>query len=118
MTKRSPNQGCAALAAWMVHSRRSAIGALPIPDPGRANVPVTRRDGAGEPLWYLHLLPTHEDEAVVCRVPQPSSVSLLRTGESLGYRYQGDKLHVALAPAHRTGLDDVVAVTWSREPDP
>ena len=137
-------EGCAELAEWMAHSRESVIGALPVPDPGRANVPVTRPDRAEVPTppmegasptpqmeggsptpqenggsltWYLHLLPTHEDEAVVCRVPQPSSVRLLRTGEEIEYQYEEGQLRVALSLACRTGLNDVVAVTWSREPE-
>jgi alpha-L-fucosidase len=109
-------EGCAALAKWMAHSRESVIGALPVPDPERANVPLTRREGE-ELFWYLHLLPAHEGEAVVYRVPRPGSVRLLRTGEDVEYRHQDDRLCV-VPPAERTGLDDVVVVTWSREPEP
>ena len=110
-------QGCAELAEWMSHSRESVIGALDVPGPERGNVPLTRRADAEVPTWYLHFLPSHTGEATVSRAPQPSEVRLLRTQEAVSYTYKGDQLRVNLPADKRTPLDDVVVVTWTREPE-
>jgi alpha-L-fucosidase len=95
-------------AAWMAHSRDSVIGADAGPYPEQCNVPVTVRGST----WYLHALPDFKQPIEVRGTARPKAVTLLRTGESLAIDWLDGTLHVAIAPALRTALDDVVALQW------
>ncbi len=100
---------CEDLARWMAHSGESVIGAGPAPGEDRANVPVTTRDGT----WYLHVLPSHQGPVALSGVPEPRTITLLRTGRTLPWRRQGDPGApgtIAIPAELRTDLDDVIAV--------
>jgi len=100
---------CDELAAWMAHSREALIGADPTPGEALANVPMTRRGST----WYLHVLPKHQGPVEIRHADTPRSARLLRTGAPLSPIRQGEALTLTLPSETRTGLDDVVAVTWA-----
>ena len=97
---------CQELAAWMKHSRDSAIGAGPSPGDDRANVPITTGPG----VWYLHVLPKHKGPVQARPGQEPTSVRLLRTGRPLPYAYYSGTLELELPAPLRTRLDDVIAL--------
>jgi alpha-L-fucosidase len=98
-------------AAWMIHSRESVIGTHPGPYPESCDVPVTI--GPGGRIWYLHLLPEGTGGARLVGTGLPQRARLLRTGERLALSHDvAGTVRIALAPAQRSSLVDVVAVEW------
>jgi lysophospholipase L1-like esterase len=96
----------------MKHSRESLIGAGPSPGDSRANVPISTRGDT----WYLHALPALQGPIELRYVQQPEAVTLLRTGDSLNYTYDGGILKIEIPKPARTGVDDVIAVQWKENP--
>ena len=101
---------CREIADWMVHSRDALIAAGPSPSDDRANVPITMRGNT----WYLLVPPDHRQTVELRHVYGPSVVTLLRTGEALTYVHRDGLLRIDVPDALRTGLHDVVAVTWTK----
>ncbi|MFA6471866.1 MAG: alpha-L-fucosidase [Candidatus Latescibacterota bacterium] len=101
------------LASWMTHSRDSLIGAGPVRNWKKFSpVPVTRREN----IWYLHIFPKNRGPVDIQNVPEPEKVTLLRTGKGVPFIWEGNKLTLTLSVDMRTGLDDVVELTWKEEP--
>jgi alpha-L-fucosidase len=98
----------AELKAWLKHSAESVFDTQGGPWPEQCNVPITVRKNR----WYLHFTSNQVKEAIVTDVSEPLDVKLLRTGETIPFRYQRRQLAISLPPSMATGLDDVVAVTW------
>ena len=114
---------CEDLAEWMKHSRESWE---PINGggiwPKNSNVPVTISGNN----WYLHSPPNHWnkswafperiDTIELKNIPQPKSVTLLRTGETLEYEYDAvTKTMKLVIPADkRTKMVDVVKVVMPK----
>jgi alpha-L-fucosidase len=105
-------QNAEMLGAWMAYSGESLIGADPSPGDDRSNVPITRRPG----VWYLHVLPKHQDRVELRDVPAPRVVKLLRTGQAISYQASHRTLVLQIPSTARTSLDDVIAVYWNQEP--
>jgi alpha-L-fucosidase len=104
------------LADWMSHSGAAVKGVNAGPWPARAPVPVTRRTG----VWYVHVVRDHEGPVRVREVPEPVSVGLLRTGESVGYDYYAAESTVefTLDAGQRASGNEVVAVTFPPDHHP
>lgn len=101
---------CDEIAAWMAYARESVIGVEPSPGDDRANVPVTTKDG----VWYLHVLPKHEEPVELRYVYKPESLTLVRNGQPVEYAYENDTLRFEIPAVDRTTLDDVVTVRWPK----
>jgi hypothetical protein len=129
------------MAGWMAHSRESVIGTRSGPWPEEANIPITTRHEAA----YLHFLPQLPEiypgsevdrkrptptrsilpalpepvpAAIWKNAPQPSQVTLLRTGQTLPFTHVGGTLTVALPVDLRTGSVDVVKVDFPADQSP
>ena len=92
--------------AWMDRNHDAVIGTTAGTYPEKCNVPETIRGK----IHYLHLLAGQEGAARLNDVTEPQSVTLLRSGESVPYTWSNRQLTVALPPAQRTDIDDVIAV--------
>ena len=104
------------LAAWMEHSSESLIGTGGIKNwQNFSATPITRRENK----WYLHVLPTLFGPIQMYDISEtPTSVTLLLTGEALRYRYYSNRVVIDLPYSKRQGLDDVIVITWNKEPKP
>ncbi|MFH0824378.1 MAG: alpha-L-fucosidase [Pseudomonadota bacterium] len=96
------------LKAWFEHSGEAVFDSDGGPWPEQSNLPVTVRANT----WYLHFTTAEVQDACVADVEKPLEVKLLRTGEAVPFRYKERQLTVSLPQSMRTGLDDIVAVTW------
>lgn len=95
---------------WMKHSGESIYEVKGGPYPEGANVPVT----CGSAYWYCHLLPGMEGSVILKETAAaPERVFMLRTGQSIAYRHEGDQLLLIVPDEYRTTLVDVVAVQWT-----
>lgn len=100
------------LARWMEHSRESLFGAGPVRNWKQFSpVPITRRENR----WYIHVLPKHRGPVELQGVPQPEKAELLRTGKAVTCTWEGSKLSLNLSGDMRTGLDDVIVLTWKKD---
>lgn len=97
------------LTAWMKHSGESVLGTVGGPWPERCNVPVTLK----EKRAYLHFTERKQEPAIMRNVDRPVRVTLLRTGDALGFAYGDRVLSVVLPTSMMTALDDVVRVEWA-----
>jgi alpha-L-fucosidase len=96
------------LKAWCEHSGEAVFDTQGGLWPERSNVPVTVKAKA----WYLHFIGSRVQAAQVTDVDRPAEAKLLRTGEAVPFGHQDRRLNVMLPQSGRTGLDDVVKVTW------
>lgn len=101
-------QRMAELADWMGHSGTAVMDTGSQPENVSANVPVTTR----EKTWFLHALPGMKEPVRVEGIDRPVEVRLLRSGETVPFRYEGKTLTVEIPPGRRSGLVDVVAVRF------
>ncbi len=101
---------------WMKHSRELLIGAQGVRNwQNFSAVPVTRRGNT----WYLHVLPSLFGPIQMYDIGErPKAVTLLRSGESLRYRYYSKRLVVDLPYAKREKLDEVIQIAYDRQPNP
>jgi len=99
------------LAAWMQHSGVALMDTSPGSWPDDCNVPFTVKDG----VRYLLVPPGFQARVELKRTKRPSEVRLLRTGEAIDFKYDGDGTSGTTSfsvPAKvRGGLVDVVVVT-------
>jgi alpha-L-fucosidase len=100
------------MAEWMAHSRESVIGTISGPWPESVNAPVTRRPG----IAYVHFLPSFRGEVVWKNAPKPAKAVLLRTKESVSFRYEDGTLYLNLPADRRTKTVDVVKLELADEP--
>lgn len=96
------------LAEWMEHSRASVFDVRSIADNSLSNVMMTATDNK----WYLHLLPEFADEVHVDTKEKPVSLSLLRTGEPVDFKYINGVITFKVPASQRTDMDDVIVVGW------
>lgn len=96
----------AILAEWMKHSGKSVIGAGPSPGMERSNVMITTHGN----IWYLHLLPEFNKEVSLKTDQRPQSVSYLRTGEPVTFKFWNGFIKFKVPSEARTDLDDVITV--------
>ncbi len=101
-------EGMNALAQWMKRNKESVIGAGPAPSNAHGDVPITTHGKK----WYLHLLPEMQGPVAVPGAGEPQQVEMLATGKPVPYAAQGGKLIVNVPLEFRSGLVDVVEVTW------
>jgi alpha-L-fucosidase len=99
------------MAEWMAHSRESVIGTISGPWPESVNAPVTRRPG----IAYVHFLPSFRGEVVWKNAPKPARAVLLRTKESVSFRYEDGTLYLSLPADRRTKTVDVVKLELADE---
>ena len=104
-------KGLAEMAAWMKHSGASVTDTEAGVWPERCNVPCTCKGKT----YYLFALPDTKDTLEMRQVPKPSRVTLLRTRQTLDFRYDNGTLHVDVPPSLRTDLVDAVAVTFKSD---
>jgi alpha-L-fucosidase len=101
-------QRMAELEAWMKHSGESVADTEPAGWPEKSSAPSTRK---GDTV-YLHALPDFKGAMELKDVAKPARVKLLRTGKELPFQYENGALRVEIPAAERTGLVDVVALSW------
>lgn len=101
-------QRMAELEAWMKHSGVSVTGAGPAGWPEKSSVPSTSKGGT----VYLHALPDFKGAMELKDVEKPARAKLLRTGKELPIQYENRAVRVEIPAAQRTGLVDVVALSW------
>ena len=100
------------MAAWMAHSRESVIGTTSGPWPDEVNTPVTLRPDAA----YVHLLPDFKGEVVWTNAPAAIEARLLRTKETISFRYDGRNFRLAVPEGLRTTNVDVVKLKLILQP--
>jgi alpha-L-fucosidase len=98
---------CGQMAGWMKHSGESVFDVEVGPYPERSDVPVTVKGGA----WYLHFLSRQQRTATLTGVNPPSSAKLLRTGQSVPWKKDGDRVVLTLPEIPPAELDEVVVVS-------
>lgn len=95
------------LQEWMAHSSEAVVGTTGGQWPAEANVPVTRRDGK----TYAHVDWLFDGEAVeVGDLPEPRSVRLLRTGDTVPYLFSQGKVSFRVPQSWRTNRTDIVVI--------
>jgi alpha-L-fucosidase len=93
---------------WMRTNRESVFGVAPMPKSYTCNVPVTTKGKT----WYLHVLPGSPEEIVLGNVEKPGRVRALGNGNSPSFSYESRTLRIQVPKAQRSGLVDVVKVSW------
>ena len=80
------------MAKWMKHSKESVIGVNAGPWPADVNTPVTTNKGVA----YLHFLPGDTSIVVWKNAPKPARAILLRTNQSIVFKYNNGVLEISL----------------------
>ncbi|HUV64688.1 MAG TPA: alpha-L-fucosidase [Sedimentisphaerales bacterium] len=123
---------CEVLGGWMDKNREALVGAQGGPWPEQVNVPVTTKDNGK--TWYLFAWPQDEEGeflapdngsmgnydykpkdkiVTVSNVSkEPSAVSILATGSTLGYEFKDKSLTFTIPGDQTTALLDVVKLEW------
>lgn len=96
------------LAKWMEHSGEAVKGVSGGPWPEKCNIPVTTNDSA----WYLHVHWVWDETIVVEDIDEPSSVTLLRTGDDIDYVYEDRTMKIDFPRNLKTILTDVLKLSW------
>jgi len=98
---------CDEMAGWMKHSGVSVFDVEAGPYPERSDVPVTIKGN----VWYVHFLSRQQRTATLTGVPTPKAAKLLRTGQAVAWKEDGDRVVLTLPAEPPTDLDEVVEVT-------
>ena len=99
---------CDDLAAWMKYSGVSVFDVKAGPYPERSDAPVTIKGN----VWYVHFLSRQQPTATLTSPNAPKAAKVLRTGQSVAWKVEGDRLFLTLPSAPPTEIDEVVEVTW------
>jgi len=62
-------------------------------------------------VWYVHFLSRQQPMATLTGVPTPKAAKLLRTGQAVAWKRDGDRIVLTLPAEPPTDLDEVVEVT-------
>lgn len=104
-------QRLAELSGWMRHSGAALMDVGPGSWPEDCNVPFTVKGN----LRYLLVPPGLKAMVELKRTPRPSEVRLVRTGEPVAFRFEGEErrgtVSFDLPAGRRSGLVDVVVAT-------
>ena len=71
-------------------------------------------------VWYLHVLPTHEDNIVLGDVPRPKELRMLNHDVAItwfDYNESIRELTANVSMTMRSDLNNVIAVYWETEPE-
>jgi len=98
---------CDEMAAWMKHSSVSVFDIEAGPYPERSDAPVTIKGN----VWYVHFLSRQQPTATLRGVPTPKAAKLLRTGQAVTWKQDGDRVVLTLPAEPPSDLDEVVEVT-------
>ena len=96
------------LRDWMKHSGAAVQDCYGGDWPGACSVPASEREG----ITYLFFLRDFHGAAQIRNCGEPRRVRLLRTGQELDAEFAAGTLSVSVPESARTGLPDVVEVTW------
>ena len=100
---------CEELAAWMKYGAESVFDVEAGPYPAASDVPVTCRRNT----WYLHFLSRQQRTATLSGVGTPSSAKVLRTGASVPWKKDRDRVVLTLPSERLADIDEVVTVLWT-----
>jgi hypothetical protein len=100
---------CEELAAWMKYGAESVFDVEAGPYPAASDVPVTCRRNT----WYLHFLSRQQRTATLSGVGTPISAKVLRTGASVPWKKDGDRVVLTLPSERQADIDEVVTVLWT-----
>jgi alpha-L-fucosidase len=98
---------CDEMAAWMAHSAVSVFDVEAGPYPERSDAPVTIKGN----VWYVHFLARPQQTATLTGIPTPKAAKLLRNGQAVAWKQDGNRLVLTLPAEPPTDLDEVVEVT-------
>ncbi|MGA3322942.1 MAG: alpha-L-fucosidase [Terriglobia bacterium] len=99
---------CDEMAAWMKHNSVSVFDVEAGPYPERSDAPVTIKGN----VWYVHFLSHQHPTATLTGVHSPKAAKLLRTGQTVAWKEDGDRVVLTLPAESPSDLDEVVEVTW------
>jgi alpha-L-fucosidase len=98
------------LGAWMQHSGAALMDTSPGSWPDDCNVPFT----VAENRRFLLVPPGFKGKVVLKRTAKPTEARLMRTGEPITFRYEGDEMKgvvtLELPSGSRSGLVDAVVM--------
>ncbi len=100
---------CDEMEAWMAHSREAIYDVdlnAPLPTLDKTENYTTKRGN----IYYS--LPDKRNLIFISRVPEPKSVTLLRTGEQMEFEYREGSLLVDLPANLQTALPDMVKIVF------
>ncbi len=92
----------------MRHSGESVFATAAGTYPEKCDVPATLKANA----MYLHFLSPEQKTATLSGAKAPKSAKLLRTGQQVRWKQDGNRLVFTLPELQRTGFDEVVKVAW------
>ena len=98
---------CDEMAVWMKHSREAVYDVdldAPLPTLDKTQNFTTKR---GDTYYSL---PDDKGVVFISDVPNPKSVTLLRTGENLDIEYRDNSLRISVPKSMRTPLPDLVKI--------
>ncbi len=96
------------MALWMKHSKEAVVDVEGGNYPEVSNVPVTAKTNT----LYAFALPGHQGTLKIGTSSVPKKVTLLRTGQPLQFKKNGDYLFVEIAPKDRTRMPDAVKIVF------
>ncbi len=99
---------CEQLAGWMKHSGESVFATAAGPYPEQCDVPATVKADA----LYLHFLSPEKKSATLSNAKAPKSAKVLRTGQRVEWKQDGNQIIFTLPEMQRTEFDEVVKVAW------
>jgi alpha-L-fucosidase len=97
------------LALWMKHSREATYDVdlnAPLPTLDNTENFTTKRGNT----WYS--MPDTKNTIFITDVTQPKSVTLLRTGEKVAYKFVDGSLQAVLPKTMQTSLPDLVKIVF------
>jgi alpha-L-fucosidase len=97
------------LALWMKHSREATYDVdlnAPLPTLDNTDNFTTKRGNT----WYS--MPDAKNTIFITDVTQPKSVTLLRTGEKVAYKFVDGSLQAVLPKTMQTSLPDLVKIVF------
>ena len=100
---------CDEMEGWMAHSREAIYDVdldAPLPTLDKTRNFTTRRGN----IYYS--LPSDQNVIFISEVSRPDSVTLLRTGEILGFEYRDGSLFIEIPLSMLTGLPDMVKIVF------
>lgn len=96
------------MALWMKHSQESVTNVEGGNYPEKSVVPVTNKANT----IYAFAFPNYQAELKISTSVKPKNVILLRTGQILKYRQEGDVLWVTIPPKDRSRMPDAVKISY------
>jgi alpha-L-fucosidase len=97
------------LALWMKHSREAVYDVdlnAPLPTLDKTHNFTTKRGNT----WYS--MPDKKNNILITNIDKPKSVTLLRTGEEVTFKFMDGTLQISLPQAMRTKLPDLVKIVF------